>query len=90
MTEDVLENLLIERLDLTRQTRLAEVRRALRGEVPHELLDGLLLALEQQGRVLLTPHARPELLTLSERQQCISTARGLLYLLHLPLARPGD
>jgi hypothetical protein len=54
------------------------------------LIAGLLLSLEQQGRVLLTPHAQPEMLTFSERQQCISTPRGLLYLVRLPSTGAGD
>ena len=44
-----------------------------------DVFDECLLALEREGVVVLTPHARPEALDALERLGCVPSPRGPLY-----------
>jgi hypothetical protein len=55
------------------------VRRVVGADVPREALDALLLRLEDEGTIALTPHARPEALDALELADCVPSLRGPLY-----------
>jgi len=57
------------------------LREAIGAAAPREVLDECLLALEREGAVVLTPHARPETLDVLERRDCVPSPRGPLYFL---------
>lgn len=44
-----------------------------------DVFDECLLALEREGVVILTPHARPEALDALERLGCVASPRGPIY-----------
>jgi hypothetical protein len=55
------------------------VRRSIGDAVPRAVLDECLLQLEAEGSILLTPHARPEVLDTLELLDCVPSPRGPLY-----------
>ena len=55
------------------------VRRSVGNAVSRGVLDACLLQLEAEGAVLLTPHARPEVLDALELRDCVPSPRGPLY-----------
>jgi hypothetical protein len=55
------------------------VRRSVGDAVPRSVLDACLLKLEAEGSIVLTPHARPEVLDTLERLDCVPSPRGMLY-----------
>lgn len=55
------------------------VRRSIGDVVPRSVLDACLLQLEAEGSVVLTPHARPEVLDTLELLDCVPSPRGPLY-----------
>jgi hypothetical protein len=55
------------------------LRRSVGGAVPRSVLDACLLQLEAEGAVVLTPHARPEVLDRLDLRDCVPSPRGPLY-----------
>ena len=55
------------------------LREAVGEVVPRHVFDECLLAMEREGVVVLTPHARPEALDALERLGCVPSPRGPLY-----------
>ena len=58
---------------------IRRVRRSVGDAVPRRLLDECLLQLEAEGSIVLTPHARPEVLDTLELLDCVQSPRGMLY-----------
>lgn len=64
-----------------RDSRIADLRHALRDRVAHAEFDGYVRRLRDDGLVALTAHARPNLLDDLARRNCIADGPCILYFL---------